>query len=172
MKRSPGRPRADLPTIVLHWLVAVALAVSLGTGLRISLDALGAVWSRSFSPLLPQGAVSTWHLYSAYALTMLSVAYLIFLWRAQVGVRVRPDVRALHAPERATRWRAINRLLYWVAFGGIAAQAVTGALLYFVPGLLPVQRIAALHRSVAWALIAYVGLHVAGLAVSTRCSRL
>jgi Ethylbenzene dehydrogenase/Prokaryotic cytochrome b561 len=161
MIHSSGRPRADLPTVVLHWLAAAALAVSLGTGLRISIDTPGAVWSRFLSPLLPQGAVSTWHLYSAYTLTILAVAYILFLWRAHLGARVRPSVRALGTPDRETRWRAINRILYWVAFAGIAVQAVTGSLLYFAPGLLPVQLVAAFHRGVAWALIAYTGLHVA-----------
>jgi hypothetical protein len=145
----------------LHWLVALTLAVSLATGLRISVDAPDSVWSRALSPILPQGAVSTWHLYGAYALTVGAVAYLIFLRRARVSARVQLSLGALGASDHETRWRAINRTLYWVVFAFIAIQSVTGTLLYFAPGLLPKQFATAIHRWVAWAMMAYVGLHIA-----------
>src|SRR5438876_2936959 len=160
MTRPPIRPRADAPTVFLHWLVALTLAVSLATGLRISVDALHSVWSRALSPILPQGDVVTWHLYGAYALTVGAVAYLIFLRRARVSARVQLSLGALGASEHETRWRAINRTLYWVVFALIAIQSVTGTLLYFAPGLLPRLLVTASHRCVAWAVMAYVGLHI------------
>src|SRR2546428_2663534 len=161
MTRPPIRPGADAPAVFLHWLVALTLAVSLATGLRISVDALHSVWSRALSPILPQGDVVTWHLYGAYALTVGAVAYLVFLRRARVSARVRLSLGALGAPDHETRWQAINRTLYWAVFTFIAIESVTGTLLYFAPGLLPRQFVAAIHRWVAWAMMAYVGLHIA-----------
>ncbi len=161
MTRPPIRPRADAPTVFLHWLVAVTLAVSLATGLRISVDTPHSVWSRALSPILPQGDVVTWHLYGAYALTVGAVAYLVFLRRARVSARVQLSLGALGASDHETRWRAINRTLYWVVFAFIAIESITGTLLYFTPpGLLPRQFVAASHRWVAWAVMAYVGLHI------------
>ena len=53
----PQRRRTDAPTVVLHWLVALLLLVSLATGFRIAADAQDAVWSRAVATLAPQGEV-------------------------------------------------------------------------------------------------------------------
>ena len=58
----PQRRRTDAPTVVLHWLVALLLLVSLATGFRIAADAQDAVWSRAVAALAPQGEVIMWHI--------------------------------------------------------------------------------------------------------------
>src|SRR5919106_2437495 len=127
------QPRSDVPTIFLHWFLAFVLIVSLATGLRISADSPDAVWSPKLSEMLPQGAVMSWHLYSAYGLSLGAIAYVLFLWRAGGAPRVRPSVRALTALQPGVRWRGINRALYWVAFVCIAVEGITGTMLYFAP---------------------------------------
>jgi cytochrome b subunit of formate dehydrogenase len=156
------QPRSDVPTIFLHWFLAFVLIVSLATGLRISADSPDAVWSPKLSEMLPQGAVMSWHLYSAYGLSLGAIAYILFLWRAGVAPRVRPSVRTLTASQPGVRWRGINRALYWVAFVCIAVEGITGTMLYFAPGLLPVRFVTAIHRFAAWLLIAYTAIHVVG----------
>ena len=57
-------------------------------------------------------------------------------------------------------WHGINRALYWVAFGCIGIEAVTGSMLYFIPGLLARQMVSAVHRWASWLLIGYTMMHV------------
>jgi len=70
--RRRGGGRGAAPTVVIHWLVALPLALSAATGLRLSSDAPEAIWSWMLGPVLPQGDVITWHLVSASALTILA----------------------------------------------------------------------------------------------------
>jgi Ni,Fe-hydrogenase I cytochrome b subunit len=142
----------DAPTVVLHWVVAGALAVSLLTGLRIAADS-GSVTARTLEPVLFQGDVLRWHLASAYALLVAALAYVLFLRRSRLSARVALDgarLRDLRVGERRRRWRALNVALYWVAFLAIALASVTGTLLYLAPGWLPQEAVAEIHLAVAW----------------------
>ncbi len=53
--RADRRPRSDVGTIVIHWIVAIAMVASLLTGLRISADAPVARTAKFLAPMLPQG---------------------------------------------------------------------------------------------------------------------
>jgi cytochrome b subunit of formate dehydrogenase len=155
------RARSDATTVTLHWLLVSAMVLSLATGLQIAADAVDSTWSRLLSPILMQGEVTYLHTVSAFALLGLAVAYASFLWRARLTSRVALELRNIVSSDREMRWRAVNRAMYWLAFGLIAVAAVTGTLLYFAPGLLPSAAVVVVHRSVAWVIIAYVALHVA-----------
>ena len=99
----PQRRRTDAPTVVLHWLVALLLLVSLATGLRIAADAQDAVWSRAVATLVPQGEVVTWRIGSAGALIAAAAGYVVFLRRSRLVRRVAFDarrIRALRSPSR------------------------------------------------------------------------
>lgn len=157
-------PRSDAPTVVLHWLLVCALLVSLGTGLRIASDAIGSSVSKALSPILPQGNVTYWHVMSATLLCALLIAYAVFLWRARLVSRISANLRGLAAAERSTRWSAINRLIYWMAFVLLALAGVTGAWMYFAPGTMPRLALLQLHQSAAWGIVAYVAIHVAAQA--------
>ena len=61
------RLRTDVATVLLHWTFALLLGASVVTGFRIAADAADATWSRWLSPLLLQGEVSIWHVWSALA---------------------------------------------------------------------------------------------------------
>lgn len=152
--------RSDLPTVILHWFLALTLVVSLATGLQVSASSPDALWSQKLRRMLPQGAVLSWHLYSAAALCFGAIAYFSFVWRAGVFARVRPYISSLTAPRHNARWHGINRALYWVAFGCIGIEAITGSMLYFTPGLLARQMVSAVHHWAAWLLIAYTMMHV------------
>jgi hypothetical protein len=145
----------------MHWLLVGTLILSLATGLRISADAIDSVFSRMLDPVLLQGDVISLHVLGAFALTGLVVAYAIFLWRARLASRVAVSLDGIRSSDRATRWRTINRAVYWLGFGLIVTAGVTGSLLYFAPGLVPRLSVEAVHRFVAWAIMGYVLLHVA-----------
>jgi cytochrome b subunit of formate dehydrogenase len=158
------RLRSDFATAVLHWAVVVLFAVNLVTGLRIAGDSMDASWSRAVSGLLPQGDVYILHLWSAWALGAVCVAYVAFMMFARLGPRIVLDasrLRALSSHDRRTRWQSINVVIYWMAFILIGAALLTGSLLYFDFLAIPEETTAMVHRVVSWALVAYVVLHIA-----------
>ncbi|HXH03098.1 MAG TPA: ethylbenzene dehydrogenase-related protein, partial [Candidatus Competibacteraceae bacterium] len=163
MQTTIRQERTDAPTLLLHWGMVITLTFSLLTGLRLAADAEDSVWARTLSGLLLQGTVTRWHVWAAYALTLLALGYVVYLWRARLAARVALDgVRrhGLRAADRRQRWSALNVLVYWLAFALILVAAGSGALLYFAPGLLPSAILLWLHQAVAWAVLGYVALHV------------
>lgn len=156
--------RADATTVVLHWLVAVLLLVSLATGFRVAADALDAGWSRAIAAAIgPQGAVLFWHVASACALLAAVSAYAVYLFRARQIARVRLDadrLRDLRSPDRRRRWRSANVLIYWLAYALLAAAASTGLLMFSDVVNRAQWAVADIHRLIAWALVGYVVLHV------------
>lgn len=160
MSVNTPRQRADLPTLVMHWGLVLALLLSVSTGWRIaSLHESSAIW-RWVDALLLQGNVVRWHFFSASALAALVAAYVAFLWRMQLGARLALRLSALRSADRTTRWQAVNRLVYWIAMALLALATVTGLTLYFAPGLLPTEGLAKVHQWVSWGVVAYVALHV------------
>jgi hypothetical protein len=149
--------RTDWPTLVLHWGLVAALLLSVLSGWRIASLNDG---SSVMSLLALQGNVVRWHFFSAAGLVALVLAYLVFLWRTDLFARLRVRLAALRSPDRQTRWQAVNRLVYWVAFVLLGGAAATGSLLYFVPGTLPTEALAGLHRWLSWAFVAYIAVHV------------
>lgn len=156
-----SRARTDAPTIVLHWLLVLTLILSLGTGLRIAADAEDATLSRWLAPILIQGEISDLHVIAATFLTFIALTYAVYLRRTRLAARVSFSLNAIKTGTRLTRWYAVNKALYWVAFGLLLLAGITGALLYFAPGLLPARLVITAHLAAAWMLILYVVLHVA-----------
>lgn len=157
------RLRSDFATSFFHWTIVALFLVSLVTGLRIAGDSPEASWSRVVAGLLPQGDVYTLHLWSAWALGAACAGYVAFLLAARLSPRVALDasrLRALSSPDRRTRWQSINVIIYWLAFLLVGAALISGSLLYFNLMVLPQETLTALHRTIAWCLIAYVLLHV------------
>ena len=156
--------RGDAPTVALHWLVALLLLVSLATGFRVAADALEAGWWRGFAArIAPQGAVLLWHIASACALLAAAAGYVTFLVRARQVGRVRLDARrraCLRSPDARRRWKAVNVLIYWLAFGLVFAAGTTGLLMYSDLVNRAEWRLSHLHRWIAWSLAGYVVLHV------------
>ena len=156
--------RGDAPTVALHWLVALLLLVSLATGFRVAADALEAGWWRGVAArIAPQGAVLLWHIASACALLAAAAGYVTFLVRARQVGRVRLDARrraCLRSPDARRRWKAVNVLIYWLAFGLVFAAGTTGLLMYSDLVNRAEWHLSHLHRWIAWSLAGYVVLHV------------
>jgi Ethylbenzene dehydrogenase/Prokaryotic cytochrome b561 len=160
MNQVSGRKRADLPTVVLHWGLVASLLISVSTGWRIAGMTDSGMLLRWFDALVLQGNVVRWHFISAIVLVALVVAYIAFLVRQGLGGRLALRLASLRAPDRDTRWQAINKLIYWIAFALLAGAAVTGILLYFGSGPLPTEPLAAVHEFLSWAFVLYIVLHV------------
>lgn len=156
-----ARPRADLPTLLLHWGLVAALVISVSTGWRIaSTDIDQGPLLRWIDALFLQGNVMRWHFVSATSLVTLVAGYLAFLWQQQLGGRLKLNFRSLRSGDRATRWQAINRLVYWISFALLAGAAVTGAMLYFIPGLVASEPLAQVHEWLSWGFAGYIAVHV------------
>ncbi len=155
--------RSDMPTSVIHWVVVIAFLVNLATGLRIAADNQASGLAQYLTDILPQGAVFPLHISSALVLLVASIGYVIFVLSARVGARIRMDRsrwRSLMNSNRAVRWRAINALLYWLAFGLLILAMGSGAFLYYFNGGIDYSFISEVHVLVAWMLVGYVVLHI------------
>ena len=161
----PKPNRSDLPTVVLHWGLVIALLVSVSTGWRIASMTDSGPLLRWVDVLLLQGNVVRWHFISASVLTALVIAYVAFLWRMGLGGRLTLRLASLRSADRTTRWQAINRLVYWVSFVLLGGAAVTGVLLYFFPGVVPTEGLVTVHQFLSWCFVAYIALHVAAQVV-------
>ena len=127
------RPRSDLPTVLMHWGLVLALMVSVSTGWRIASMTDSSPLLRWVDVLLLQGNVLRWHFVSAAVLTTLVIAYIAFLVKLGLGGRLTFRIAALKSPDRATRWASINKLVYWISFALLLGAAFTGVMMYFFP---------------------------------------
>lgn len=156
----PGRHSSALPTVLVHWLLVLALALSWSTGMRIAVadDRADLAW---LEPLLLQGAVEHWHFVSALALLLLACIYGVLLQdRPHMG-----PVSAWHVLRQggtASRRWAINRLLCWTGIALLLASGGSGALMFYGPGWLPELAVARLHHWLAWSFPVFLMLHVVG----------
>ena len=155
--------KTDIVTVSLHWSLFIALIFSLLTGFRIAADAPDAGWTKALGFMLLQGNVIQWHSWAALALGVIMVAYIVFLIRARLARRVALDAvqrENLKAGDRKERLKAINVLIYWIAFLMLAASVASGLILYLFPAFLPFWLTSDVHRVLAWLVVAYVVLHV------------
>lgn len=157
--------RTDLPTMLIHWSLVIALLLSVSTGWRIASMTDSSLIMRWVDALLLQGNVLRWHFMSASVLTALVLAYIAFLWHTELGGRLKFRWATLRSPDHTTRWQAINKLIYWIAFALLASAAITGVLLYFIPGAVPTIPLVRIHQLLSWGFVAYMGLHIAAQVV-------
>jgi cytochrome b subunit of formate dehydrogenase len=155
----PRAPRSDVGTVLLHWIVAVAMVTSLVTGLRISADAPDAVISKALSPILPQGEIWTVHFLSSLALVFTTTAYILYIARGGLNRRISlKKLRAFTLPTAPRpRWAAANVALYWAFYAVLLVLTATGIALYWGFGGWIVQ----VHAICAFATIGYVVAHLA-----------
>jgi cytochrome b subunit of formate dehydrogenase len=155
-------PRSDVGTILLHWLIVVAMLTSLFTGLRISADAREAVISKFLSPILPQGEVWTYHFLAGLALFFCLSAYVVYMGLSGLTKRnALNKARALGLPGagagvRKARWGAVNVLLHWLMYAIVVVMTATGIALYLGHG----GWIVAVHAACALTALAYIFVHV------------
>src|SRR5215510_13814903 len=153
-------PKTDFGTVVLHWTLVGLLATSVVTGLRIATASpLELPWLAALDGLLPKTAVWSAHMPAAAGLIGLALAYTVYIRRAGLTRRIRPDgARLLGIFRRGrARWDAINTILNWVMFSTLLMQLATGILMYRGYGGAVVE----LHRLGMLILIGATVAHVA-----------
>ncbi len=151
--------RTDAGTIILHWISAIAVFISIVTGLRIASDAPVAPISQFLSPILPQGEVWTVHFIAGLVLFFSCGAYPLYLRRSGLQRRVavkRLLVFTLPAGKRL-RWGATNVALHWLAFALLGVLTISGIVLYLGYG----GWIVKVHTITAFGVIGYILGHVA-----------
>jgi Ethylbenzene dehydrogenase/Prokaryotic cytochrome b561 len=153
-------PKTDFGTVILHWVLVGLLAVSVATGLRIStVSPFDFQWLQVLDELLPDTVVWTAHMPAALSLFGVLLAYIVYVRRAGLTQRIRPDRARLIGLVRGgqARWSAVNIILTWVLLLTLLLQVVTGFLMYLGHG----GRVVELHRFGMWMLIAGAAGHVA-----------
>ena len=180
--QAPRRPekhkqpvRSDLGTILLHWTLAIAIFVSLATGLRLSSDAEHAWLTKLIEPILPQGEIWTWHYVSAVFVLAVIFAYAAYMSFARLKRRISSKKTVLLTLPASTKLRlsAVNVIAYWILFAAVITLTATGVLLYLGHGgiWVTVHYVAALVVGVY--IVAHVILHYCygGLAQLLRLFR-
>jgi cytochrome b subunit of formate dehydrogenase len=155
------RPRTDLGTIILHWLLVGALLGAIATGLSIASEAPDSDWIAALHGVLPRSWIG--HFWSALTLIVVAIAYPIYMWRAALVPRVRLDrvrldaIRLRGLAHNRYRWAAVNVVLNWACYLSVLAAILTGGLLYFDRGSAVVIEI---HWLATWIIIAIAPVHV------------
>jgi len=150
--------KTDYGTIILHWSWVIALSVSIATGWRIAADALDGPPGGWLDLLIPGAFIWRGHVLAGLTLFACAIAYSVYIARAALFRRIRPDRARLAGLFRRgqTRWGALNVVLYWLFFLLLAVQLVTGFLLYAGYG----GRVVQIHRLGMWLILSYAALHV------------
>ncbi|MEO8241179.1 MAG: cytochrome b/b6 domain-containing protein [bacterium] len=154
-------PRTDVGTVVLHWVVLIAVVVLLMTGLRFSSDDIHHLWLRDFDAQLWSENLWQLHMIAGYALTVSLVVYANYLARARLFDRIRVNAARMQAlfGTPKSRWSSIHVLMSWAFLIAAAAACVTGWLTYY--GLAgPAVRI---HLLCSWVILTFPVLHVLAL---------
>ena len=156
---TPTAARYTTTALLLHWLLALMIAVSFGVGLTMS--------DMPFSPLRLK--LFNWHKWAG--ITILALSALRLLWRLTHRPPADPPMPAWQrAAAHATHW-ALYALFFLVPLAGWAYSSAAGFPVV-VFGVLPLpdfvapdRAVAAVlkerHGQLAWALAWVVALHVA-----------
>jgi cytochrome b561-like protein len=157
------RPKTDLGTIILHWLLVGVLLGAIATGLRIAAEASDHGWVAALDGVLPRSGVWTSHFRLGLMLIVLAITYPIYMWRAALVPRVRLDRVRLDAarlrglPHSRYRWAAVNVAHNWACYLSVLTEILTGGLLYFDRGGAVVTEI---HWLATWTIVAMMPVHV------------
>jgi hypothetical protein len=150
--------KTDTGTVVLHWLLVAALAVSTVTGLRIASDGASAALAKSFADFLPAHNIWFFHIIAGIGVLVIAAAYPIYLRGTGLGRRILLDRTRLAALFRggSARWGAVNVILYWLLFALLVVQLASGILLHRGFG----GSIVDLHHIVTWLILGYMAVHI------------
>jgi hypothetical protein len=153
-----GRPRTDLGTIILHWLLTAALIAATVTGLCIGCTGRGCDWIKAIWSAPPSPKLWADHIVSAFVLTVVAIAYPTYIWRAGLARRVVFDrVRLIQLGRPKYRWAAVNVIFNWICHSAIFAELVSGGLLLFgYTGSVLLE----IHRIGTWIIVVYAPIHV------------
>jgi hypothetical protein len=153
------RPKSDLGTIFVHWLIVASLLSAALTGLSIASVDDPSLWaSRYLDSFLPRENI--WFVHLAFGIALISslAAYVVYIRQAKLGDRIRFNGSRLRALflEGRPRWASVNVLLYWTLFTALALEIVTGTLLFFGVG----GFVLTLHLHTTWFFLTFAFLHM------------
>jgi cytochrome b561 len=152
------KPRTDLGTIILHWVLVSALIAAVATGLSIARTAPDREWLDPIAPLLPSSDIWANHFRAGLAVTLVAVAYPIYVTRAALIPRIRLDViRLRNLGRHPYCWGTVNIALHWLCYLTLASDIVTGGLLYFGFGNATVLLF---HWMGTWTVIGFLPAHL------------
>jgi cytochrome b subunit of formate dehydrogenase len=156
--RGPDSPRSDFGTVVLHWMTATTLLVSLFTGLRIASDNPTAVVSKWLTPILPQGEIWSWHFFAGLSLFFCGSSYLLYMRRGALARRAAPKrLKVLLLPAASKlKFAAFNVALHWILYSLVVLMTGTGIALYLGYG----DWFLYIHSTAAFAALGYIFAHV------------
>lgn len=155
------RPKTDLGTIILHWLLVSALLGAIATGLNIASAAPGSDWTAALHGMLPRSWIC--HFWSALVLIVVAIIYPIYMRRAALVPRVRLDrvrfdaMRLRGLAHSRYQWAAVNVVLNWACYLSVLTEILSGGLLYFDRGSAVIIEI---HWLATWTIIAIAPVHV------------
>jgi hypothetical protein len=151
-------PKSDLGTVLLHWLLVVFVAVQIGTGLRIASHEPSLAWLTHLDLILPRENLWYWHLIGALGFTAVFASYIAYVIAARLGQRSRLDRSRLSSLGRggSARWTTLGLVVLWAGFAALAAETVSGILLYLGQAGWSVS----IHRHAVWFCIAFPIAHV------------
>ena len=154
------RPKSDLGTIILHWLIVAALFGAVLTGLSIASVDPG-LWALNYLDFLfPRQNV--WYVHIALGIALLSsvLAYVAYIKQASLSDRIRFNWARFVALFRMgrSRWASVNVLLYWALFVALAVEIATGTLLFFGYG----GSVLTLHLHLTWFFLVFPVVHAMG----------
>jgi Ethylbenzene dehydrogenase/Prokaryotic cytochrome b561 len=132
-RRASRKRRSDYGTVILHWLLVLALTTAILTGLRIAGESPEHTWLSALDFVLPRRFVWTEHIQVAVVLIAIAIAYPIYVALAGLSQRIRFDRVRLAGlfGRREARLGAFNIILYWVFYIAFFSEIMTGALMYF-----------------------------------------
>ena len=150
--------KSDWFTILVHWASAVAMFLSLFTGMRIAADDIGSIVPRWFIPILFQGEMWTVHFYAGLGLFASATAYLVYLKAGALFDRNSlGKLRVLTLPtSMKMKWGAVNVALHWLLYALVVLMFVSGVAMYTGRG----GWFVTLHRTTAELAIVYIFAHI------------
>ena len=151
-------PKSDFGTVLLHWVLVIFVTVQIGTGLRIASHEPSLAWLANLDLVLPRENLWYWHLVGALGFTAVFASYIAYVIVARLGQRSRLDRSRLNSLGRggSARWTTLGVVVLWVGFAALAAETVSGILLYLGQAAWSVS----VHRHAVWFCIAFPIAHV------------
>ena len=160
MARRKTKKKTDVGTIFFHWLIVVTLFFSTITGLRIGLKPSDETFGIIFETLLPTNNIWLLHLCAGTGIIGVLAAYPFYMRNSGLGKRIVLDWARLYGlwVGGPARWAAVNIILYWLLFGLIVFQVISGLMMHRGMG----GPLVAYHLWATYAVIGYVVAHILG----------
>ncbi|MBU2360628.1 MAG: cytochrome b/b6 domain-containing protein [Alphaproteobacteria bacterium] len=134
------------PHMMLHWLMAVAVAVQI-----VFADNMGAAFDAKLENIKIGTGWTTGAIFHALLGATIGV---LMLWR--LGLRLTTDIPP--PPESASVIQTVSRATHWLFYAILIGMPIVGALAWFIPS----DSLAGVHNITGKVLLALIALHILG----------